>query len=284
MWGFAPLYFYAVAEVPPIEIVMHRVIWSFGLMLVVVWFAGQAGRLRLLLQQPRKLGLLALTALLIGGNWLIFIWAVTNERLLEASLGYYINPLFNVALGLWFFGERPTRLQALAVALAACGVLIQLIKYGSVPWVALGLAGTFCVYGLLRKRVNLESASGLLVETGLLLPVALMSWLLLDTPTSDLLSNSTRLNALILSAGVVTTLPLLAFSYAVVRIPFFLLGMLQYIGPSLMFVLALTVIGETLERQQLITFAFVWTALLMMSIEGYRNAQRLRRNLQIESV
>ncbi|SHI01998.1 EamA family transporter RarD [Ferrimonas marina] len=277
MWGFAPLYFHAIAAVPADEVLMHRIIWSFGLVALLVWLQGQGNEVRQLLRQPRKLALLGLTAILVASNWLIFIWAVTHDHLLDASLGYFINPLLNVALGMLVLGERPARLQLVAVAVAAAGVVIQLVQFGSVPWISLALAGTFGCYGLLRKQVNLKASTGLLVETALLLPLALGYWWWLDSETAQLANNTLSLNLLLISAGVVTTLPLLAFAAAAVRIPFYLLGMLQYIGPSLMFIMALTLFNEQLDPAQLSTFAAIWCALVLLSIDGVRSARRRYR-------
>ncbi|MBY6019565.1 EamA family transporter RarD [Ferrimonas balearica] len=280
MWGFAPLYFKAIASVAPDEILMHRVIWSFFLVIALVWFGGRMGEVRALLRQPKKVALLALTAVLVGANWLIFIWAVANDHVLDASLGYFINPLFSVALGMLVLGERLGRLQMLAVGIATLGVLVQLIQFGSVPWISLALAGSFGIYGLLRKQVNLQASTGLLVETAILLPLALAYWAWIDSPTANFANNPLSLNLLLLAAGVVTTLPLLAFSAAAIRIPLYLLGMLQYIGPSIMFVMALTLFGESLSGPQLLTFGFIWSALVLLSFDGIKKARRKRRALK----
>ncbi|GAA4887860.1 EamA family transporter RarD [Ferrimonas pelagia] len=277
MWGIAPLYFHAVSDVPADEILMHRVIWSFGLVFGLAWFSGQMKEVRALLKLPRKLALLGVTSVLVASNWLIFIWAVTNDHVLDASLGYFINPLLNVALGMLVLNERPGRLQLFAVLIAAVGVLIQLIQFGSVPWISLALAGSFGCYGLLRKQINLQATTGLLVETALLLPLALLYWFWLDTPTADLTQNAASLNGLLIAAGVVTTLPLLAFSAAAIRIPFYLLGMLQYIGPCMMFGLALTLFGEQLDAAQSWTFAFIWAALLLLIFDGLNKARQRSR-------
>ncbi|TKB51089.1 EamA family transporter RarD [Ferrimonas sediminicola] len=273
MWGFAPLYFKAIAEVPATEILMHRVIWSFALMALLVAVTGQMGAVRNLLRTPKQLATLTATAVLVAGNWLIFIWAVNSGRMLEASLGYFINPLVNVALGMLFLGERLPKMQLAAVGMAVVGVALELVQFGSLPWVSLGLATSFGLYGLLRKRVALKSVTGLFVETSLMLPLALLFWWQLDTPTSDLSSNGLQLNLLILAAGVVTTLPLLAFAAAAVRIPFYMLGLFQYIGPSLMFILATTLYGETLDPAMLTTFCFIWAALLIFTLDLWRRSR-----------
>ncbi|WP_417344728.1 EamA family transporter RarD [Ferrimonas sp.] len=273
MWGFAPIYFKAIDAVPATEILMHRVIWSFALMALLVAFTGQLGAVRQLLRNPKQLWTLVATAILVAGNWLIFIWAVNSGRMLEASLGYFINPLVNVALGMLFLGERLPKMQLAAVVVAVIGVVVELIQFGSLPWISLALAVSFGLYGLLRKKVALQSVTGLFVETSLMLPVALLFWWQLDSPTADLTGNGLELNLLILAAGVVTTLPLLAFAAAAVRIPFYMLGLFQYIGPSLMFVLATTLYGETLDPAMLTTFCFIWAALLMFTLDLWRRSR-----------
>lgn len=220
MWGFAPLYFKLLNHVSATEILLHRVIWSFVFMLIIMQFIGGFSRLRLLFKQPKQLMVLTITSILIAGNWLLFIWAVNNDHMLDASLGYFINPLLNVLLGMLFLGERLRKLQWFAVSLASAGVLIQLISFGSIPIVSLALAGTFGFYALLRKKVNVDAKAGLLVETAVLLPVALIYLVAtLDTATASMLTNDWQLNLMLMAAGIVTTIPLLCFAGAAVRIP-----------------------------------------------------------------
>ncbi|USD37413.1 MULTISPECIES: EamA family transporter RarD [Ferrimonas] len=276
MWGFAPLYFKSIAEVPATEILMHRVIWSFVMMLLLVAVTGQFSAVRRLLRQPRQLLTLTVTATLVAGNWLIFIWAVNSGRMLDASLGYFINPLFNVALGMLFLGERLPRMQLMAVGLATTGVVVELVHFGSLPWISLALASSFGLYGLLRKKVALQSITGLFVETAMMLPVALLFWAQLDSPTSNLGNNPLQLNLLIIAAGIITTLPLLSFAAAAVRIPFYMLGVFQYIGPSLMFGLAITLYDERLDPAQLTTFCFIWAALLLFTFDMWRQSRKKR--------
>jgi len=172
IWGIAPAYFKLIYYVPADEILTHRVIWSFFFMVVLMSISRQWSGVKTLLQTPKKIFLLALSAVLIGGNWLLFIWAVNNHHMLEASLGYFINPLVNIVLGMLFLGERFRRMQWLAVLLAACGVLVQLWTFGSLPIIALGLAFSFAFYGLVRKKIAVEAQTGMLIETLWLLPVA----------------------------------------------------------------------------------------------------------------
>ncbi|MCJ8339644.1 MAG: EamA family transporter RarD [Pseudomonadales bacterium] len=274
MWGFAPLYFKLLDQVPAPEILMHRIIWSFALLFLLVLVSGQLEQVLQLLKKPKKLAVLLVTAVLVAFNWLVFIWAVNSDQILEASLGYFINPLLNVALGMIFLNERLPRLQLFAVALAACGVVIQLLVFGSIPWVSLVLAGSFGVYGLIKKKVQLKAITGLFVETAILLPLALLYWLQLDSDSSDFSDNSLRLNVTLICAGVITSLPLLAFAAAAVRIPYYMMGLFQYIGPSMMFVMAITLFGEVLDATKLTTFAFIWLALIIFVFDIWRQSKK----------
>ena len=214
----------------------------------------------------------------MGVNWLIFIWAVNANHMLDASLGYYINPLINVLLGMLFLGERLRKLQWFAVALAACGVMVQLIAFGSVPTVAIALALTFGFYGLLRKKVSLDAQTGLFIETLVMLPAAAVYLLwIADSPTSDFAANPMNLNLLLISAGVITTLPLLCFTGAATRLKLSTLGFFQYIGPSLMFLLAVLVYGEAFTTDKAITFAFIWGALVVFSFDGLKTSKQSRK-------
>nr|QVU20859.1 EamA family transporter RarD [uncultured bacterium] len=275
LWGLAPIYFKLIGQVPAGEILTHRVIWSFVLLLALVLLKRQWHRVQAVLKQPRQLALLALTSTLVGGNWLLFIWAINNGHMLDASLGYYINPLFNVVLGLFFLGERLRRLQWGAVALATLGVLVQLVAFGSLPWIALVLASTFALYGLIRKKLALDALTGLLLETLIMLPAAAVYlWGIADSPTSHLGANPASLNLLLVAAGLVTTVPLLCFTAAATRLKLSTLGFFQYIGPSLMFILAVTQYGEPLLMDKTITFACIWSALVLFSLDGLRRSRK----------
>lgn len=281
IWGIAPLYFKLLIQVSPLEILMHRVIWSFVFMILLMQFIGGFGRLRLVLKQPKQVGVLIVTSLLIAANWLIFIWAINNDRMLDASLGYFINPLFNVFLGMLFLGERLRKLQWVAVSLAFIGVLLQLISFGSIPLISLALAASFGFYGLLRKKVNIDAKTGLLVETALLLPIALGYLVLtLDSSATSMLVNNLNLNLTLIAAGIVTTIPLLCFAGAAVRIPFSILGFFQYIGPSIMFILAIKLFNEPFDIEKGLTFGFIWLALVVFV--GDMIKQRQKRNKSVK--
>lgn len=229
MWGIAPIYFKSLAAVSPLEILSHRVVWSFFLLAALLHFGRHWRTVRDVLTSKSKMLYLVTTAILVGANWLIFIWAVNANHMLDASLGYYINPLINVLLGMLFLGERLRKLQWFAVTLAACGVLVQLIVFGSVPIVAIALAFSFGFYGLLRKKVSVDAQTGLFIETLVMLPAAAIYLLFIaDTPTSNMLANPSQLNLLLIAAGVVTTLPLLCFTGAATRLKLSTLGFFQF--------------------------------------------------------
>lgn len=277
IWGIAPAYFKLIQYVPANEILTHRVIWSFFFMIVLISLSHQWRQVRKVAAAPKKIAALALSAVLIGGNWLLFIWAVNNHHMLEASLGYFINPLVNVVLGMVFLGERFRRMQWVAVLMATCGVLIQLWTFGSLPIIALALAFSFAFYGLLRKKIAVDAQTGMLVETLWLLPVAAI-WLfgIADSPTSHLGQNPWSLNLLLMAAGIVTTIPLLCFTGAATRLRLSTLGFFQYIGPTLMFLLAVLFYGEVPGMDKMVTFGFIWIALIIFVLDALYTQRRVR--------
>lgn len=277
MWGIAPAYFKLIQQVPADEILTHRIIWSFFFMLALITLGRSWPKVRAACQNRKRLLLLAVTALLIGGNWLLFIWAVNNHHMLEASLGYFINPLVNVLLGMLFLGERFRRMQWVAVALAFTGVLVQLWQFGSLPIIGLGLAFSFAFYSLLRKKIAIDAQTGMLIETLWLLPVAAAYlFLFADSPTSHLSANPWSLNLLLVAAGIVTTVPLLCFTAAATRLRLSTLGFFQYLGPTLMFLLAVTFYGETVGQDKLVTFGFIWAALILFTLDALYTQRKLR--------
>ncbi|KAB0301988.1 EamA family transporter RarD [Vibrio fortis] len=281
MWGIAPIYFKSLSEVSPLEILSHRVVWSFFLLAFLLHLGRSWRNVRDTLTSKPKMTYLVATSLLVGANWLIFIWAVNANHMLDASLGYYINPLINVVLGMIFLGERLRKLQWFAVGLAAIGVLIQIVAFGSIPVVAIALAFSFGFYGLLRKKVSLEAQTGLFIETLVMLPAAAIYLLFIaDSATSDLAANPMTLNLLLIAAGIVTTLPLLCFTGAATRLKLSTLGFFQYIGPSLMFLLAVLIYGEAFTTDKAITFAFIWGALVIFSFDGLRHNKKSKRTQQ----
>jgi len=278
MWGIAPVYFKWLETVPALEILSHRIIWSFILVLALILILRRGSRLKPVLQNKKQMLRLTVATCLLGGNWFLFIWAINNDHILDASLGYYINPLLNVAIGMAFFAERMRKMQLIAIALAATGVLIQIISFGSVPWVALTLACSFAIYGAIRKRLPIDSITGLWLETLILLPAVLIYMVFFaSSNAADMTQNTWQINTLLIAAGVVTTAPLLCFTAAAQRIRYSTLGFFQYIGPSLMFILAVWVYGEPLAADKLVTFAIIWLALALYSIDTLLFQHRSKR-------
>lgn len=277
IWGIAPAYFKLVKEVPATEIMTHRVIWSALFMLVLITLSRSWKQVRSVIAQPKKVLLLALTAVTIGGNWLLFIWAVNNQHMLEASLGYFINPLINVVFGMLFLRERFRRLQWLAVALATTGVLVQLWQFGSLPIIGLGLALSFALYGLVRKKIQVDAQSGMLIETLWLFPLAAIYLFgFADSATSHLSANAMSLNLKLVAAGIVTTIPLMLFAAACARLRLSTVGFFQYLGPTLMFLLAVIFYGESLTPDKMVTFGFIWLALAVFIIDAVAFSARAR--------
>jgi chloramphenicol-sensitive protein RarD len=272
MWGIAPVYFKQIAHIDSFEILAQRIIWSVLFLVFISVVSRQLHKTIAVFKQPKQLAVLALSACLLGFNWGLFIWSVNNNHMLEASLGYYINPLINVLMGYLFLSERLRKRQGLAVVLALTGVAIQIISFGSVPAIALSLAASFACYGLLHKKTHVESIPGLLVEALVLLPFAILYWIYMEpSATSDMTQNPLSTNLMLLSAGIVTTLPLLCFTAAAKRLQYTTLGFIQYIGPSLMFVLAVQFYDEALELKDYITFGFIWLALIVFSWDSLRH-------------
>lgn len=279
MWGVAPMYFKLIAQIPAAEILVHRIVWSVLVLVMLVLAAGHINKVRDALGNKRVLQVLLISGLLLAGNWWLFIWAVNNDHLLDASLGYYINPLLNVFLGRIFLGEKLRRLQQFAVVMAIVGVSILIFSYGQVPWIALILAGSFGVYGLLRKQVAVDSLPGLLIESCMMLPFAIIYWFLYASDASNMFTNDWSLNLILIGAGIVTTAPLLCFTAAARRIMYSTLGFFQYIGPSIMFVLAVFLYAEPLSDARLITFAFVWLALAIFSVDSLHAYRMNKRQI-----
>ncbi|TMO78430.1 EamA family transporter RarD [Pseudoalteromonas sp. S3776] len=278
MWGLAPIYFKQIQHVSAFEILTHRVLWSVVFLILVVSVLKYWDRVKRIVVQPKIILMLVLTSSILGFNWGLFIWAVNNNHMLDASLGYYINPLLNVLLGMLFLGERLRKWQGFAVFLAFAGVVLQLVSFGSFPVVAFSLATSFAIYGLLRKKLPVEALPGILLEALILLPVALIYWwVMAPTPTSDLAVNDWQTNALLISAGIITTLPLLCFTGAAKRLQYTTLGFFQYIGPSLMFMLAVVFYDEVFDAERVITFACIWSALAIFTWDSYHQSRKRKK-------
>ncbi|AQQ68939.1 EamA family transporter [Microbulbifer agarilyticus] len=280
IWGVAPLYFKLLDDLSAMEILSHRSIWSLVLALIMLAVLGKLTGLREVLHTRKTVIALLITTALITCNWLIFIWAINSDHILDASLGYYINPIFSVLLGVVAMGERLRPLQWFAVFLAAVGISYEIWSYGRLPLVALGVALTFGLYGLVRKKTPVDSLTGLTVETLFMLPLALGFLFWSSSPTSNLLNNSWQMNALLMAAGPVTLTPLLLFNIAARRLNLSTLGFLQYIGPTLMFIFAIVIYKEPMDNTKLVTFAFVWVALIFYSADALMQRRRHRRRQQ----
>ncbi len=252
-----------------LEVIAHRTLWSMLFVALVLLVRRQWAWLAPLLRQPRLLAVSALSALLLSANWLLYVWAVNNGHVLDASLGYFILPLINVALGYAVLGERPRRGQWAAVAVAACGVLWLALQAGRLPWIGLAIALTFGGYGLLRKTAPLGALEGLALETTLLTPLALA---LLAWWAGQGTAAWTQAGAAdwlwLLAAGPITAVPLLLFAAGARRVPLATLGLLQYISPSLQFLLGVALMGESVQPARLLGFALIWTALALFALEG----------------
>ena len=270
VWGLFPIYWKLIEFVPAGQIIAHRIVWSFLLLAVVRAVIGARRQPReRLLASRRVVGLYTVAAALIAVNWFVYVWAVNHGFILETSLGYFITPLVNVLLGVVILRERMRTLQWVAVALAATGVGYLALVYGDVPWIAIALAVTFGTYGLVKKKAPLRPVAGLTLETGLLFLPALVFLLAVETrDTGAFLHADGRTQLLIVAAGPVTTLPLVLFAAAVQRVPLSVIGILQFIAPTIQFVLGVLVYKEPFSHQQLVAFAFVWSAVIAFVAEG----------------
>jgi chloramphenicol-sensitive protein RarD len=277
-WGLFPLYFLLIPQVPPLEVVLHRSTWALLLVLGILAYQGRWSWLQDTLKQPKRLWMFSASALLLSCNWLLYVYAVQSGHVAEASLGYFINPLLNVLLGVVVLRERLRPLQWLAVALAALGVMWLTWQAGRLPWIALALAASFGLYGLIRKTASLGALEGLVLENILLAPLVLPALLWVSVMGSAFIGGPAGPGVLLqgpasqigwlMLGGPLTAFPLLMFAAGARKLPLATLGMLQYIGPTLQLILAVWVFHEPFSSQRLIGFAFIWTALLVMSADG----------------
>jgi chloramphenicol-sensitive protein RarD len=266
IWGFIPIYFHAVSHVPPFTVLCHRVVWSALFMGLLVSVRGEWGPIWPGLRSRRNLLLLSAGALLIALNWLIFIYAVSTRQLLQASLGYFINPLLSIALGMVFLKERLRGWQWLAVGIAAGAVTNLALRGTGFPWIAMALAGSFGFYGLVRKTVDINSLHGLMIESALLFPAALA--VLVFFPTGPFREGTWGLLSL---SGIITAVPLLLFGAALRRLPLSTMGFLQYVGPTLQFLVAVCLFREPLDHAKLGSFAICWLAIAVYVADSLLN-------------
>ena len=275
IWGLFPLYLKPLAGVPSVQIMAHRIVWCC--LVVFAWLAvrGELGAVRVAIADRVSRLRLTASALLVSVNWLIYIWAVNSGHVVESSLGYFINPLLSIGLGVLVLSERLTRAQWTAVGLAAIGVLYLAIVAGRPPWIALGLAASFGSYGLIRKVVAVEAVPGLATETLLLMPfaAAFLTWTELHG-TGALGHSSAGVNSLLLASGLITALPLALFAYGARRIPLSTVGLVQYIGPTLQFLLGVLVYHEPFPPARAIGFVLIWTALVIYAADGLWRRRR----------
>jgi chloramphenicol-sensitive protein RarD len=269
LWGVLPLYIHLLKGVPALQVLAHRVLWSLVLLAVIIVIFRRA-RPIFAAARGRTLLLLLGSALLIAINWIVYIWAVQNDHVLEASLGYFINPLINVALGFAFLGERLRRIQGVAIAIAAAGVLVLAISGGGALWISLALAISFGLYGLLRKVAAIDALGGLTIETLLLAPFSLALLVHADQAGTGAFGQTTYLDLLLILAGAVTAAPLLMFAAAARRMPLATLGLLQYIAPSLQFAEAVLLFGEPVRTVHIATFALIWTGCALYAFDSIR--------------
>lgn len=275
LWGLFPLYFDLLGSASAFEILCHRVLWSVVVLAVFLRVRDERGWVRELIVDRARLWRLTAASLLIATNWLVWVWAVTNDRAVEGALGYFICPLVTVLVGVTVLRERLRVLQWSAVALGGIAVVVLTVTYGELPWVALTLAVTFAAYGYLKKHIDLAPARSLAGETALLAPLALVALVAMEVGgTAEFGTGGVGLSLLLAGTGVVTVVPLALFAAAAARIPLSLLGLLQYLTPTTQFVIAVAVFGETMNREQWVGFALVWVALGMLSVDAVRSLRR----------
>lgn len=273
-WGFFPVYFKSVHVVTPLEMVSHRICWSLAFLMILVLGKGAWRDMLQLFARPKSLAVLCLSTLLIAANWLVFIYAINAGEVLQSSLGYFINPLVSVLLGFVFLKERLVRVQWVSILLATLGVVYLAVSFGVMPWISLLLAASFGLYGLIRKSLKVDPLVGLTVETLLLAPIAFsyLFWMH-QHGTAAFLSGSSRLDFLVSLSGIVTAVPLLLFIGATKRLRLATVGFLQYITPTLHFLLAVLLYGETFTHAHLVSFSFIWCGLALYSYNAYLNVR-----------
>jgi chloramphenicol-sensitive protein RarD len=270
MWGFFPIYWKMLHQVPALQVIGNRIVWSFLLLAGVVLFTHQWTALRAAAASPRIIGIYSIAAVLVTINWMFYVWGVNSGFIVETSLGYFINPLVSVLLGVLFLHERLRTSQWIPIGIAAVGVAYLTAVYGRLPWISLTLALSFGFYGLVKKLAPLGSLHGLTLETGIVFPVALLYLLLVGMRGSGaFLQEGPQTTLLLIGAGPVTTIPLLLFASAAREIPLAILGLLQYIAPTLQFLIGVFIYKEPFNRSLLIGFCIIWIALILFWVENY---------------
>ena len=265
-WGIVPIYFKWIDHVSPLEILAHRIVWALILLICILAYTGDLKELRVSIA---GLPTLFLTAMLLMINWLVFIYAIVNQNITETSLGYFINPLVSVFLAVLFLQERLRRMQWFAIVIATAGIAIQLILFGHMPWLALGLAFSFGFYGLLRKNLGLHAIAGLAIEILIVAPFALVYIAWIAHRQTMTFGDDIDIDLLLMLGGFVTSFPLLCFAAAVTRLPLSVIGMLQYIAPTISLIIALLVYNEEFGTDRLVTFGCIWVALVLFTAEAW---------------
>ncbi|WP_078872050.1 EamA family transporter RarD [Streptomyces sp. NRRL S-337] len=277
MWGLLPLYWHLLDAASPSEILAHRMAWSLPVAVVILAAMRRWAWIRPLLRQPRRLALVLVCALVISTNWFLYIWAVNSGHVLEASLGYFINPLVSIAFGVFFLRERLRPLQWTAVGVGALAVVVMTVAYGKMPWIALGLAFTFATYGLVKKGIKLDGIEGFSAETAMQLLPALGFLIYLGARGESVFVSGGVGQALLLAGcGVATAVPLICFGASAVRLPLTVIGMMQYLAPTFQFALGLTVFHEEMLAERWAGFGLVWVALAVLTWDALRTARRAR--------
>ena len=267
-WGLAPIYFKALGHVSALEILAHRVAWSVPTALLLMLMIKKRVNVLSIVKNSRLLIGLLISTILISVNWFIFTWAVTNDHILDTSLGYFINPIMSIVMGVILLGERLNRLQWGAVAFVVLGVANQIFNYGEVPWIALSLATSFAIYGFIKKQLQVDSLNGFLVETSLALPLSAGYILFtLNDPSTLFLNYSVSTDWLLVAGGIVTAVPLILFATAAKKIPLSGVGFIQFIAPSITFILATQFYSEPLSPAQLLSFVFIWMGLALYLVK-----------------
>ncbi len=274
LWGAVAVYWKLLSGVDPIELVAHRAVWGLVTFMVIVAVTGELGTLLPALRDVRTLGVMAVSGTLLAINWTLFVWATVSGHLLDASLGYFINPLVSVALGTIVLRERLSRLQWLAIVLAALGVGILTWRAGTVPWIALLLASTFGIYGLVRKTAKVSALIGSTIETILLVPIAVI-YLIVIADHGAFGHADATITALLVGTGIVTAVPLVLFTSSARRLPLSTIGFLQYLAPTGQFILAVTLFGEPLALGRLAAFIVIWAALVVFTIDLVRSRRKI---------
>ncbi len=271
IWGFLPVFFKQLGDVPAVEIISHRVIWAVPLLLLIMAFRRQLTEYWRAISSWSTLRWMLVSAALMSSNWLLYVWAVNSGQILAASLGYFLNPLLNILLGTVFLGEKLNRTQWVAVGIATLGVAVLAVGALGTLWISLSLAGSFAIYGLIRKMAPVGSVPGLAIETSLLLPLALAAaFYFAGRPAHSGWGSDSRTSLILAAGGVITAVPLLLFATAARKLPYSVMGFIQYIGPTIQFLLGVFLYGEALSGPRLICFVLIWAALAIFSWDGIR--------------